>query len=93
MAKESVYVLQDVKAGGFTTPVVAVNDAMVCRVFGRLLVTDPQSLVALYPQDYLILHIGYYDGSTGKLEALPDVRMLSNLGDIAVAVRKAVENG
>lgn len=83
--KEKVYTLHDLKAEGFTTPLVCTNDESAMRVIGRMMVQDPTSIVALYPQDYRLVCIGSYDGKTGTMEP-SDLKIVCNVSVIKNAM-------
>lgn len=72
MTSVCIYSIYDVKAGMYGPAMSFVNDATAIRAFQEMICSgDNNSLLALYPADYILFCIGTYDQSAGLLTALP----------------------
>ena len=66
--KKMVYTIHDLKAGTYHTPMIANTHAEALRKFSDL-ASSADSNLHRYPDDYRLLHIGWFDQESGDLEA------------------------
>lgn len=67
-----IYAIYDVKTGHYGPVMTFVNDGTAIRSFQEMLTSqDPNSLLSLYPSDYILFCLGLYDQETGKIECCP----------------------
>lgn len=67
-----VYSIYDVKSGMYGPVMTFCNDNTAIRSFQEMLTSgDRQSLLALYPADYILFCLGIYHQDTGVIESLP----------------------
>lgn len=79
----NAYAIHDVKAGIYSRPFFCVNDAVARRNF-RSLVNDGESDVGRSPSDYTLFSVGYYDDSTGHLEAVGPISLGNGVEFVSV---------
>ena len=78
--KYPLYAIRDLKANGFSQPVLYVNENVAKRDFDYRLHND-QSM-GFSPNDYDLYHVGYFDSDSGKLEAIELPEMIVNGGQL-----------
>lgn len=72
MSDTRIYAIYDVKSGMYGPAMTFVNDSTAVRSFQELLTSgDKQSLLAMYPADYILFCLGIYNQQTGVLQTLP----------------------
>lgn len=77
-----MYCLRDMKAGMSAAPFVAENDIVVSRLLRETL-RQGDSMMAKYPEDFQIHHIGDWDPDSGFLTPLEGARNLGSVSDLA----------
>lgn len=69
MSKVNLFSILDVKSGMYGPVMSFVNDKTAIRAFQEMCISrDNNSLIALYPTDYVLSHIGIYDQDTGLID-------------------------
>lgn len=88
-----VYAIYDVKSGMYGPAMTFVNDSTAIRSFQEMLTSqDPNSLLSLYPADYILFCLGSYNQQTGFIEALPaPMNILSGMQAFTQACQEADE--
>lgn len=73
MSVESkIYAIYDIKSGMYGPAMTFVNDGTALRTFQEMLCSgDSQSLLSLYPADYILFCLGIYDQQSGKIVSAP----------------------
>lgn len=72
MSKVCLFSIFDTKSNVYGPVMSFVNDNTAIRAFMEMLVNpDPNSLLSLYPADYLLYCVGIFDNETGVIESLP----------------------
>lgn len=72
-----IYSIFDVKSAKYGPLISFENDLMAIRSFTEMLISgDKNSMLSLYPQDYLLHCLGHYDRDTGKLIPDPAPQMI-----------------
>lgn len=67
-----IYSIYDVKSGMYGPAMTFVNDNTAVRSFQEMLTSpDTNSLLSLYPADYILFCLGVLDQTTGLLSSLP----------------------
>lgn len=61
-----LYAIYDKKAMSYGEPIMAVNDAVMCRTIKDVIAGAHP--VARYPEDYDLYALGDYDVDTGKID-------------------------
>ena len=75
------YILFDKQADKFNSPMFLQNDAVAMRSIRNELM-NPNSQIALSPQDFVIYCNGEYDDETGHYHGEPELRLVSEVSDI-----------
>lgn len=69
MSKVNLFSILDVKSGMYGPVMSFVNDKTAIRAFQEMCISrDQNSLIALYPTDYVLSHVGIYDQETGIID-------------------------
>lgn len=67
-----IYSIYDVKSGMYGPAMTFVNDSTALRAFQEMLTSDDRnSLLSLYPADYILFCLGVLDQSSGVISSLP----------------------
>ena len=64
-----LYAIRDTKAEAFNTPIAQLTHAEAERTFNRLM-SDSQTMMGLFPEDFDLYYLGTYDTTDGKLKPL-----------------------
>lgn len=65
----NIYSIYDVKSGLYGPAMTFVNDATAIRSFQEMLTSpDQNSLLSLYPADYILFCVGEYNQETGLIK-------------------------
>ena len=83
--KVKLYTIADQKANIFMPPMTAFNHADAQHKLLTSIIKDPQSQIAMYPEDYALCCIGEYDDSTGTIDALATPESLTNVNQLVEA--------
>lgn len=83
-----LYSVKDVKSGIFASPFVSENEETASRALTTTLMTQSDSLLKLYPDDYILYEIGYFDNETGWIEHSELKRIVSCAEIISQQVNK-----
>ena len=72
MNKVKIFTIHDVKAGIYNKPFYLINEQIAERAAIELL-SDPNTDMAKYPDDYTMCYLGVFDDSKGtfELDGLP----------------------
>lgn len=70
-----LYSVKDLKSGNYAAPFVAENDQCASRALQTTLFTSTESLLKMYPEDYILYEIGTFDNDTGIITDLEHVRI------------------
>jgi len=65
--KLMAFTVYDSKAEGYLRPFFAESKPLAIRAVQAAL-SDPSHSFAMFPGDYVLYHVGFFDPSTGKLE-------------------------
>lgn len=66
----NIYAIYDVKSGMYGPAMTFVNDATAIRSFQEMLTSqDQNSLLSLYPADYILFCVGEYNQETGLIKS------------------------
>lgn len=84
MIKE-VFSILDVTTNEFNAPFLTVNKAEALRHLGALKLDD-KSLVACFPNDFVLYHLGTFDNMTGVYSTLSVPVKVVDTKDIAIEV-------
>lgn len=77
-----LYAIRDTKVGTCNPPCIFDNDAVAMRGFGDLVSRDKDSMIALHPEDFVLLYLGEIDLETGVITQTPDmIRVLCTASD------------
>lgn len=72
MFDSRIYSIYDVKSGMYGPAMTFVNDLTAVRSFQEMLTSgDKNSLLSLYPADYILFCLGVYNQQSGVIEPLP----------------------
>lgn len=72
MFDSRIYSIYDVKSGMYGPAMTFINDQTAIRSFQEMLTTpDSNSLLSLYPADYILFCLGCLNQQTGLIESLP----------------------
>lgn len=63
-----IYTVFDKSTQAYSSPVVAINDAVVLRMVRSALAHD--SMLTQFPEQFSLNHIGSFDESSGRIEAV-----------------------
>lgn len=86
--QSGLYAILDTKSGFYGSLMTFKNDATALRAFQEMLLSgDKNSMLALYPTDYTLFLVGYYDQETGIIQ--PTQPQLVDTG--FASVQRAVE--
>lgn len=67
-----VYAIYDVKTGMYGPVMTFANDGTAIRSFQEMIIASKgESLLALYPSDYILFCLGIYNQELGKIECCP----------------------
>jgi len=80
-----VFAIFDSKVQAFATPWFSRSESEALRAVTAAM-DDAQSLLAKFPEDYSVHHLGSFDDETGILEQ----KLPVNLGLVAVFKRKEI---
>lgn len=88
-----IYSIYDVKSGMYGPAMTFVNDSTAIRSFQELLTSgDKNSLLAMYPADYILFCLGVYDQQSGIIQSLPaPMNVLSGMEAFTRACTEADE--
>lgn len=75
-----VYAVRDLKADGFGTPMIYVNENVAKRDFDYRIHND--NSMGFSPNDYDLYHIGSFNSRTGVIEGLDMPVLIINGGQI-----------
>lgn len=68
----NLYSILDVKANMYGPIISFENDMTAIRAFSEMLISgDKNSMLALYPTDYLLFCVGSFDQKTGIVNSVP----------------------
>lgn len=62
-----LYAIRDAKVGLCNAPCMFDNDATAMRAFGDMVLNDKQSLIALHPEDFVLLYLGEFNRENGMI--------------------------
>lgn len=65
----NIYAVLDRPANSFGTPIFLPNEAVAVRTFSQA-VNAKNTLLGLYPDDFVLCHLGTYDQLLGRFENL-----------------------
>ncbi len=83
MIETEIFTVYDVVGESFSKPFFGTNAASAIRGFSDVC-KDPEHHFAIHPSDYALYHIGSFDATTGKIEAL-EPRMIAQAASFADA--------
>lgn len=67
-----IYAIYDVKTGMYGPAMTFANDGTAIRSFQEMMISSKgESLLSLYPGDYVLFCLGIYYQDTGKIECCP----------------------
>lgn len=72
---EEIFTVFDTAAKRFLQPFFAETPEVACRMF-RQLVNKQDHQFNKFPEDYVLFHLGSYDGETGQLRPLSEPHSL-----------------
>lgn len=68
-----MYAIRDDKMAEFDRPCIIQNDDVACRMLGDTIRNcDKSSALALHPEDFTMWFIGFFDATTGAIQAPED---------------------
>lgn len=70
-----LFCVKDVKSGIFAAPFVSENSETAARALQTTLFTSTDSLLKLYPEDYILYQVGTFDNETGWIEHTENIRV------------------
>lgn len=70
--KKNLYSIYDKKAQQFQPPFVEVTDASAIRLLTELIEKKQDSQYAMYPEDFTLYNIGFFNLDNGEPEVLID---------------------
>lgn len=73
--REEIFTVFDTAAKRFLQPFFADTVEVACRMF-RELVNKEGHQFNKYPEDYVLFHLGTYDGENGSLNSFPEPHSL-----------------
>lgn len=76
--KLNIYSIQDSMAVCFLNPFTCVNDDVAKRTVSNAM-ASPDSSLSGSPEDYQLFRVGSFDTSSGLLDSLPVVALVSPL--------------
>lgn len=89
---EYLFSVYDVICGEYNPPFVCKNMATAVRNMRDSLKDAKQSIIAMHPEDYLLVQIGTFDKNTGVVACLNDTdRLTYPLSNLFVAEKKLGE--
>lgn len=80
--KHGVFSVFDVKIGGYMQPFFSQTKGTALRAFMDVL-TDKQHQFCKYPEDYSLIHIGWFDDVTGTFASVSN-ETLGTAADLVV---------
>lgn len=79
---ERLYALRDDKMALFNHPFTMENDSVAVRSFGDAITkADPNSALALHPEDFTLWFVGYFDLSSGAVWSDSDTAIVARGSD------------
>lgn len=67
-----IYSIYDIKTGHYGPVMTFANDGSAIRSFQEMMISSKgESLLSLYPSDYILFCLGLYDQETGRIECCP----------------------
>lgn len=76
-----VFSVQDLKVG-YGHPHLSASVPEAIRSFTQAINNDPNSLYAKHPADFVLVHIGTFDPSTGSITPLPNIQVVCTATDL-----------
>lgn len=64
-----MYSVYDVKAENYGPPFFVPSEVTARRMFEKL-ASDGESMVSRYPDEFKLVHLGFFDSDSGKVETL-----------------------
>lgn len=91
MSKISIYSILDVKSNCYGPLISFANDATAIRAFQEMIISgDRDSMLALYPTDYILCCIGFYDNEFGTIESTPaPMHIMTGLDAATAAIQQS----
>lgn len=91
MSKVSIYSILDTKSGAYGPLISFANDHTAVRAFQEMIISgDRNSMLALYPTDYILCCIGFYDNELGVVESTPaPMHVITGLDASTMAINEA----
>lgn len=68
--RQQIYAIRDTKGEMYNQPWFCLTHGEAERNFHQI-VSDPNSKLSKYPEDFDLYHIGQFDVLTGKIDGLP----------------------
>lgn len=93
MIDSRIYSIYDVKSGMYGPAMTFVNDSTAIRSFQEMLTSgDKNSLLSLYPADYILFCLGVFNQQSGVIEPLPaPMNVMSGMEAFTKACNEAEE--
>lgn len=93
MQDSRIYSIYDIKSAMYGPAMTFVNDATAIRSFQEMLTSqDPNSLLSLYPADYILFCLGVFNQRDGIIESLPaPMNIMSGMDAFSRACGEAEE--
>ena len=63
---QQIFSIQDTKSETFNPPFFQKNTGEALRTFSKL-VNDPQSILAQFPEDFILVRLGLFDAENGEI--------------------------
>lgn len=82
----NLYTLVDKKSNTCMPPFAAQNDGVACRNIMDAL-RDVQAMIAKYPKDYVLVHVGQYAEDDGMLVPAREVRNVAEVYTLFEALK------
>lgn len=87
----NLYTVKDKKASHAQPPFAAPNDAVACRLVMESL-RDGQSMLAKYPGDFQVIHVGEYAEDDGWILPAKDVRLVVEVQTLVDSMAAALKS-
>lgn len=82
-----LYSVKDVKSGIYAAPFVSENEQTAARALQTTLFTSTDSLLKMYPEDYILYQIGEFNNETGSVYEMNNLR-IANCCELIDSYRK-----
>lgn len=90
--KLGIYCIYDKKAMMFQVPFFGITDAQTIRNLQQRFNRNQESPEYIYPQDFCVYHVGYFDDQHGLIQAFDSAELIIELTAIIEKEKTSIED-